>query len=425
MFWLVENNTQLQYFIDVNKNKDIKEAYVEIIQGNDLYHPRISTPIIFYIRPVEYKKGFIFSLEHNDAGSVSPSLLKQLLDSFDTIYLRDKKSSLYHFKHKNIIDINFIEYKEKLNINTKVHTHFYQLYNHRNDVNKVIPIVKHYERCEEIYDNIKHIFKKDKPLSFNFYNDLTTHVFHFLEKSGLTINLDKFNKHYETNHSSYSIVDNKIFTHYNLYTTTRRPSNSFNGINFTALNKKDGSRKAFIPQNDLFIEIDITAYHPTLAAKLTGAPFNIDTLYQEIGKENVFKQLYGGIQKEYLDHPYFSQCQEYINETYSKFKNNNHILAPISEYALTDISKPNPFKLFNYLLQNYETSNNTLILKDIFTLLKGKKSKLVLYTYDAFLIDYSKKDTKQIIKDILNIFDKYNLKVKIKHGLNYDSLLPL
>ena len=47
----------------------------------------------------------------------------------------------------------------------------------------------------------------------------------------------------------------------------------------------------------------------------------------------------------------------------------------------------NPQKLFNYVLQNLETSTNVLILWDIFCLLKGKKTKLVLYTYDSFLLD--------------------------------------
>ena len=36
------------------------------------------------------------------------------------------------------------------------------------------------------------------------------------------------------------------------------------------------------------------------------------------------------------------------------------------------------------LLQNLETSTNVCILWDILKLLRGKKTKLVLYTYDAF-----------------------------------------
>ena len=79
----------------------------------------------------------------------------------------------------------------------------------------------------------------------------------------------------------------------------------------------------------------------------------------------------------------------------------------------------NPQKLFNYLLQNLETSTNVRILWDIIKLLKGKKTKLILYTYDAFLLDVCKEE-KEDIKKILQVFKKYKLKVKIKHGDSYD-----
>ena len=79
----------------------------------------------------------------------------------------------------------------------------------------------------------------------------------------------------------------------------------------------------------------------------------------------------------------------------------------------------NPQKLFNYLLQNLETSTNVCILWDIIKLLKGKQTKLVLYTYDAFLFDTSE-DEIEVIKEIKKVFKKYKLNVKIKHGATYD-----
>ena len=79
----------------------------------------------------------------------------------------------------------------------------------------------------------------------------------------------------------------------------------------------------------------------------------------------------------------------------------------------------NPQKLFNYLLQNLETSTNVRILWEIIKLLKNHRTKLVLYTYDAFLLDIDN-DEKELIKKILKVFEKHNLKTKIKHGTNYD-----
>jgi len=425
MFWLVESNDQLQYFIDVNKNKDISEVFIEVIQNNDNYHPAISTPILFYVRPVGYKKGFIFPLQHNDSFSVNPSLLKELFDSFDTVYVRDKKASLHHFKHHNIQDINFISSLEKLDFNTPVHQHFYQRYGDREDINKIIPIVKHYERCELIYEKVQPTILSEKPQHFHFYNNEAAPVFYMVEKNGIHIDNYEFNKFYEIHDPSYSIKDDRIFTSYNLYTTTRRPSNAFNGINFAALNKESGARKSFIPQNDLLIEFDISSYHPTLANKLMGENFNISHLYEEVGKENVFRQLYGGIQEQYLDIPFFAKCKEYIDNNWKNYNNSGKVIVPLSGYCIENVENPNPYKLFNYILQNYETALNTIILRKIITLLRGKQTKPVLYVYDSILLDYAKTDGKELLEQIKDVFSQHELTVKIKFGPNYDSLCSL
>ena len=79
----------------------------------------------------------------------------------------------------------------------------------------------------------------------------------------------------------------------------------------------------------------------------------------------------------------------------------------------------NPAKLLNYLLQSLESSNNVVILWEIIKLLKNKKSKLILYTYDSFLFDFDKSEAKVLYKEIKNIFKNKNLKTKISYGANY------
>jgi hypothetical protein len=66
-----------------------------------------------------------------------------------------------------------------------------------------------------------------------------------------------------------------------------------------------------------------------------------------------------------------------------------------------------------------ETANNVNILWDIFKILRGKNTKLVLYTYDAFLFDYDKNE-KDIMKQILKVFENNKLQIKAKHGDSYD-----
>jgi hypothetical protein len=79
----------------------------------------------------------------------------------------------------------------------------------------------------------------------------------------------------------------------------------------------------------------------------------------------------------------------------------------------------NPQKLFNYVLQNMETSVNIEILFRIFKLLKGRNTKLVLYTYDSFLFDVDNSE-KDVIDAIKQVFNKFKLRITEKNGLNYN-----
>ena len=79
----------------------------------------------------------------------------------------------------------------------------------------------------------------------------------------------------------------------------------------------------------------------------------------------------------------------------------------------------NPQKLFNYILQNLETSVNVLVLWDIFRILKGKDTRLVLYTYDSFLFDF-KEGEENILSEIRDVFKKYKLNIKEIEGNDYN-----
>jgi hypothetical protein len=46
----------------------------------------------------------------------------------------------------------------------------------------------------------------------------------------------------------------------------------------------------------------------------------------------------------------------------------------------------------------------------------------VLYNYDSFLFDYSKKDGKELLKDIKRILENDGFVVKTKIGKNYGEM---
>ena len=417
MFWLVEDDDQLKVF----KNYCSGDVFVEIIPYDNREHPTQNSICAIYIRPLNSTKGYILPISHSETLNVDLYAVKHILNNVDNMYVRDKKEFLHYLVFKNLLDttLNSPTYIPEV---TKTHNYFYSKYPNKKDVNRIIPIVKHYEYCENIFDDLKN--RINEPIN-NFYNNKATVVFNAVERSGIRINREKFESHFHPIDRDYT------YTQYNFKTTTTRPSNKFGGVNYAALNKENGCREAFIPRNDRFIELDISAYHPTLLGLLVGYTFSDSDIHKEFAKmygvdykkakELTFKQLYGGVFEQFKDLEFFKKVQVYVDEMWEKFNKEGYVDCPISKYKYkkSELEEMKPQKLLNYILQNLETAMNIRILWDIFKSLKGRKTKLVLYTYDSFLFDFSEED-KDLISEIKVIFEKNKLKIKESYGNNYN-----
>ena len=217
-------------------------------------------------------------------------------------------------------------------------------------------------------------------------------------------------------------------TEYHPFTLTGRPSNHFNNINYAALNKEDGSRKRFVSRNEngFLFEVDLTGFHLYLIYLIIGKPFPSDP-YKELGqfyepnldpKSYTFKHIYGGVDDQLREvEPFKSiiNLQQSIYETYKQGNLKTFLFGrPITIQGLSQT------KLFNYMLQNLETEFNAGLINDLMQRLDGKDTKLILYTYDSFLFDYSPKDTPAIIKSILETFKE--IPFHLKAGFNYHEL---
>jgi len=405
------------------------EAFVEIIPYHDNIHPALNGLSLVYIRPFNDTKGYMLCVDHSETFSLNKTVIDSLLRKISKIWVRDKKTALYYFQIKSLLDLSILN-PTYIQSDTSAHNHFYNYQKNYPKVNKLIPLSKHYEKCEHIYNQVRSVVPKELPPYFDFYNNKVVLAFFGIEKNGLKIDKYEFDKHYELNNEFYSIDDDRIYTSYNLATTTRRPSNSFNGVNFAAINKDNGSRRSFISSHG-FVEFDISAYHPNIVSRLLAYDFGVQdvhqafadlygTSYQE-AKEITFKQLYGGIFKEYEHLEFFQQVKEFITTNWETFNNTGQVTIPVSGYCLkkSELENMNPQKLFNYMLQNVESAMNTYILMDIHKLLKGRKTKIVLYTYDSFLFELGEGE-ESIENEIKQIFDKYKLQTKTSYGKTYD-----
>ena len=129
------------------------------------------------------------------------------------------------------------------------------------------------------------------------------------------------------------------------------------------------------------------------------------------------------IPEKHKDLEIFKEIQEYIDAMWSMFNDNGIIWNPQSSKPFTkELKDMHPAKLMNYMMQSLETSNNILILKEVLRYLKEKKTKVVLYTYDALLFDFSKEDGKETLQDIQKILEKDN-KYPVKFKFSKDLVL--
>ena len=417
MFWLIENKEQFE----VLKNSGFKEAFVEVISNNPYQHPSQNSIIGFYVRPIKGHKGYILPVSHPECENVFEDEVYLYLKGLETIYVRDKKEFLHYTILKQLVDIT-LGSPPYILPQTTAHSTLYRRFPDLLTVNQLVPITKHYEVCEQVYDDLEH---RVNTVVNPFYNDKATLVFNAIERNGIKIDKNEFEKHF------HPVENDVVYTSYNYKTLTTRPSNKFRGVNYAALSHKDGSRKSFIPHNDIFVEFDIGAYHPTLAAMLVDYDFGSGDIHQAFAdmykvdyakaKELTFKQLYGGVFDNYKDLPFFKATSEYIRTTWETFQTEGVITCPISnyEYKRDVLENMNPQKLFNYILQNMETSLNIEVLFRIFKLLKGRNTKLVLYTYDSFLFDVDKSE-EFLLDNIKEVFYKLKLQIKEKNGINYD-----
>ena len=403
--------------------------YLEFIQGNDNTHPILAEIIAVYLN-VE-NKGYIIPFNHMECINWDKNAILNILANYNLRVL-DKKSSLHAAPQLSYTDIQHTIPPLEQHT-TQAHTWYYRKFP-QIKVNKIIPIGKHLERCNNKYNDIIGY----TPEKTNEYvNDILLPTLQKLEQKGLKIN-DKFDDYFTTKNKKYSIKDNHIYGWYNPYTTTGRPVNNFNGINFVGLKHDNGERDCSEPDNDFFVEMDYDGYHPRLIGDIVNYQFK-DNVHNELAqiyfktkeitpeqyKESkilTFKQIYGGINKANLHHPFFKGIQDYTNNKWNEFQERGYIM----NYCWKKIKKENhkkmtKAKLFNYLIQSKETDQNIYTLSLIHRLLKNYKTKVVLYNYDAFIFDFCDSEYNSLFKKLKDIVSD-NYPISIKKGNHYGAL---
>ena len=344
----------------------------------------------------------------------------------------DKKILNHFYEFKDVWDLNFVHWLETgkpfdNNIRNNAIDFLSNKFYNVKKLNEIIPLSKHNEYCSDVNKvmNIPHTGENN-----DYMNDVIK-AFTSIEKNGIKVSDDvcdifdiRVKKH---------ISNGKLYSQYNLWTTTGRPSNSFGSVNFAALPPE--KRKAFVPENNSLIEFDFDAYHLRLIADLVDYDFGKDSVHKHLAehyecsyeesKQRTFKLLYGGIDKETREKvPFFDKVHNYINKKWSEINTHNCVYTDIYRRKLLfkNYKDMNRNKVFNYLIQAYETESNIKKILLIQDYLLGKKTKLVLYGYDSFLFDFANEDGVKTLRDIKSILEENKHYTKSKMGLNYGEM---
>ena len=345
----------------------------------------------------------------------------------------DKKILNHFSEFDNVTDINYLYWDdtgkpfEKHITNNAIDFLSNKYYNVKK-LNEIIPLSKHNEYCNDIVKSMGNLIFDAND---EYMNDVVK-AFTSIERNGIKVSDDicdvfdmRVKKH---------ISNGKLYSNYNLWTTTGRPSNSFGSVNFAALPTE--KRKVFIAENDYLVEFDFDAYHLRLIADLVGYhTFGTESVHEHLAKwyecsyeeskQKTFKLLYGGIDKQTREKvPFFDLTHKYINKKWNEINTHNLVYTDIYRRKLlfNNYQDLNRNKVFNYLVQALETESNIKKILSIQDYLLNKKTKLVLYGYDSFLFDFSNQDGVETLKDIKSILEEQKHFTKSKMGFNYGEM---
>ena len=376
---------------------------------------------LLYVKLLSGKE-FILPFNHSETLDLEISSL----DSDTKKYTYDRKKLNHYIKLTNVIDVNLMQYMNEgtpitiEETDTNSHNFLNMRYYKKDSINTIIPVLKHLEKSRKIAKILEDVIEKYNQSVNLSYNDEVLNNLNYIEQNGI-----------------YTIED-KVFSEYNIYTSTGRPSNRFGGINFAALNKKDGSRKPYVSRfkNGVLVEMDFDAYHLRLIADKIDYDFPSGSVHEHmakfygVGYEEAktlsFQYLYGFIPHEVVQmNPYFSRVHDYIEELWKEFNSKEFIVSDIYNRQLhkKNLGDMNANKLFNYTIQLMETENNMKALTRLIPEIKDYKSKLILYSYDSFLLDFNMEDGLDYLKKVKQILEqdgKYP--VKVSWGLNYHEM---
>jgi len=437
---VVAVTTQDQLHTIITQNSGSYSVCIPIWETGRSTHPALDKIIALLISYGDTL--YMISCGHTDLPILDVTPV--FSDNGEYMRVDNKLAVLYHYKVSAAKDMwaeQFITNQvihTLSEFDTKFHTKISMQFRTIRKYGHIIPLVKHVESAIQYLSSIQDTFAQEDN---RFYNTTVIPTIHWIESSGLKVDPKVLGEHYPLT----SITQDKfVYSKYNIFNATGRPSNSNGGINFLAINKASGSRNSFISRfgdKGRLVQFDFDSYHLRLLAKRVGVELSLDSVHlqlaqqyyetdqitpemYEAAKQTTFANLYGSAGDSSILPSPIREIKMLEHELWEQYSTNGHLYGPISNRPYK-VPTASPSKVLNYYVQCLEFESTIWKLNKLRQRLVGFKSKPILYTYDALLIDVVI-DESRAIKDICTeILEEGGFPIKTSVGTTYHNLITV
>jgi hypothetical protein len=319
-------------------------------------------------------------------------------------------------------------------------TNTYQQFSGIRDTNKIVPLMVWTNVLREYHTQLLGVLRE-------YYNTINEPAYIFvkqlsdtlkeIETAGIKVNTELLEQYYDKRVKRHFKHD-MVYTQYNVFTTTGRPSNRFGGINFSALNKSDGSREVFISRytDGVLVQFDFEAYHLRLVADEHKITLPTGSLHMELAKKyfdtnDITDELYAASKQKTFEIMYGMSDETYGVELFESIVHIRRFYKDVTgpfvlpSGVTVNFTEPNISKMFNYHVQSLEIVKTLPKLQKVLELLKNTTNHLVLYTYDSILLDMQTLD-KNIIQEVVKILEENKkFPVRIHAGNTYNNITEI
>jgi hypothetical protein len=449
---IVETLEEYKGFIELFR---LRDSLVIPVFSDHREHPAANRLCLVYVW-FESGDTYILPFDHNETVNLPPEYLAGMTTIGEGVAYTPFKKALTHSAPAlggSTKDYRFLEYMmtgtfvEEEKFFTRFQRHMYGLYGHQSpqsNVTRAVPLFQLLGYCEAFLGHLKQFWQDRAYLEadsgFHFHNDIVLPALQFMEAGGIKVNEEKFVARFGER-NRHLVHDGLVYTEYNPFTAAGRVTSRFGGVNYAALDKKDGTREAFESRfpGGLLVMMDFESFHPRIIAELIGFELPKEPAHEyfakqyfgpdytkeqyDLGKQLTFKFLYS-TRREGNDFPFFRAVYDWIDKMYKDVALRGGYESKTGRMlSLRHIENPNPAKMFNYILQLRETEITMESIYYLIRLYREMNSKVVLYTYDSLVIDFDPTEGKDILKHTIRVLENDGrFPVRVYVGHNYQSL---